>query len=65
MPDKDQLYVEVPPYTPPRHVTDTVPADLLLERPAQITTRRELIRFGAWVALGLRAPAMVGLGWRG
>jgi hypothetical protein len=66
MPDEDQLYVEVPPYTPARHVTEMVPADLLLERLAQIPTQRELIRFRIWVALGLCVLAIIGvqMWWR-
>jgi uncharacterized membrane protein len=66
MPDKDQLYVEIPPYTPPRHVTEMVPADMILERLAQLPTRRQLIRFGVWIALGLCVLAVIGawMWWR-
>jgi hypothetical protein len=65
MPDKDQHYLEIPPYTPPRHVTEMVPADLIQERLAQLPTRRELIRFG-WIALGLWGLALIGvwMWWR-
>jgi hypothetical protein len=63
---EDQLYITTPPYTPPRHVTEMVPADLLLERLAQIPTRRELIRSRIWVALGLCVLAIIGvqMWWR-
>jgi hypothetical protein len=54
--DEDQLYVEVPPYTPPRRGTDMLPADLILERLAQIPTRTEMscaVLLGVTVGAGL------------
>jgi hypothetical protein len=42
--DEDQLYITTPPYAPPRHATEMVPADLILERLAQLPTRKEMYR---------------------
>jgi hypothetical protein len=52
--DEDQLYIEVPPYTPPRPVTDMLPADLIASRFAELPTRKEMYRA---VLLGVTAGA--------
>jgi hypothetical protein len=60
--DEDQLYLRPP--TPPRyderHPTGSK-LGFIMEQLATLPTRRELIRFGVWVALGLCVLAMIGL----
>jgi len=60
--DEDQLFRQ--PAKPPRF--DERPLtrsdlELISEQIATLPTRRELIRFGVWVALGLCVLALVGL----
>jgi hypothetical protein len=60
--DEDQLHLR--PRTPPRygerHPTVSE-REFIMEQLATLPTRRELIRFGVWVALGLCVLAMIGL----
>jgi hypothetical protein len=60
--DEDQLLLRPP--RPPRF--DERPLrrsdlEFVMEQIAALPTRRELIRFGVWVALGLCVLALVGL----
>jgi hypothetical protein len=60
--DEDQLYLR--PRSPPsydeRHPTGAE-LESLMGRIAALPTRRELVRFGVWVALGLCVLATVGI----
>ena len=62
MPDEDQLYLR--PRRPPRYDEQNPygsELEFIMERIAALPTRRELIRFGVWVALGLCVLALIGL----
>jgi hypothetical protein len=62
MPDEDQFYLlpRTPPSYDERHPLGT-DLEFIMRRIAALPTRRELIHFGVWVALGLCVPALVGL----
>jgi len=60
--DEDQLYLT--PRTPPKYnERHPLGSDLefIMGRIAALPTRRELIHFGVWVALGLCVLTLVGL----
>jgi hypothetical protein len=62
MPDEDQLFLRStrPPRYDERHPLGS-DLEFIMRRIAALPTRRELIHFGVWVALGLCVLALVGL----
>jgi hypothetical protein len=63
--DEDQLFLH-PAKPPPAGISEdayriTDDLDFIKKQLSQIPTRRELIHFGVWVALGLCVLAVIGV----
>jgi hypothetical protein len=56
--DEDQLYLR--PRYDEQHPTGSE-LEFIMEQLAALPTRRELIHFGVWVALGLSVAAIIGI----
>jgi hypothetical protein len=59
----DDLHLLLPLRNPGDFDLGAIKTDLefLMERLSKLPTRRELVRFGVWVALGLCVLALIGL----